>query len=163
MYWNLGPPADVRAGCPCVRPAPSHNPTVILSQTAIYSLRALAVLKAIESGASLSGPLLSERTGVPRDYLAKVMRQLVRAGIVTGQRGKGGGFRLARAPDRVRLIDVFEAVDTELALGRCAFGLGACNKRHPCVLHGVWSQFQERVGGWANDTTLADLGPEVAS
>ncbi len=132
---------------------------MILSQTAIYSLRALAVLKALEPGESLSGPLLSERTGVPRDYLAKVMRQLVRAGIVTGQRGKGGGFRLARAPNRVRLLDVFEAVETELALGRCAFGLGACNKKQPCVLHGVWSRFQDSVGGWASDTTLADIGP----
>ncbi len=140
---------------------PRHTiPAVILSQTAIYALRALAVLKDLAPGESLSGSLLSERTGVPRDYLAKVMRQLSRAGIVRGQRGHGGGFCLRRPPQRVRLLDVLTAVDTELSLGRCAFRAGVCNQQQPCVLHGVWSRFQESVGRWASETTVADLGPE---
>ena len=133
-------------------------PAVILSQTAIYALRALAVLKDLAPGESLSGIVLSERTGVPRDYLSKVMRQLSRSGIVRGQRGHGGGFCMNRPPQRVRLLDVLTAVDTELSLGRCAFRVGACNQQKPCVLHGVWSRFQASVGDWASETTVADLG-----
>lgn len=136
---------------------------VILSQTAIYALRALAVLKGLAPGESLAGPLLSERTGVPRDYLAKVMRQLAKAGIVNAQRGQGGGFSLRRAPQKVRLLEVLEAVDTQLSLGKCAFGPGPCDVKRPCVLHGVWSKFQESVGAWARETTIADLGHEVGA
>lgn len=135
---------------------------MILSRTAIYALRALAVLKDLEPGVSLSGVKLSECTGVPRDYLAKVMRQLQLAALVRSQRGHGGGFMLARAARDIPLVAVLEAVDTDLALGRCAFRAGKCNLRQPCVLHGVWSRFQEAVGGWAHDTTVAELGTDGA-
>jgi Rrf2 family protein len=130
---------------------------VFLSQTAIYALRALAVLKALPPGGSLSGPLLSQRTGVPRDYLAKVMRHLVTAGIVSAQRGQGGGFRLHKPPERIRMVDVLEAVACDNSPGACAFGPGPCDSRKPCMLHGVWSRFQDAVGSWAMETTLAEV------
>lgn len=132
---------------------------VFLSQTAIYALRALAVLKTLPPGGSMAGPLLSERTGVPRDYLAKVMRHLVTAGIVSAQRGQGGGFRLHKPPERIRMADVLEAVTCDTSLGACAFGPGPCDKRKPCMLHGVWSRFQDAVGSWATETTLAEVSP----
>lgn len=133
---------------------------MILSRTAVYALRALAVLRSLGPEESLAGPVLSQHTGVPREYLAKVMRQLTKAGIVSARRGRGGGFALRRAPQRVSLQQVLEAVDTELSLGRCVFAAGPCDHRRPCVLHGVWSRFQESVGAWAKGTTLADLGGE---
>lgn len=133
---------------------------MILSQTAIYALRGLAVLTHLPPGEKLSASALSEQTAVPREYLSKVMRQLAHAGIISAVRGNGGGFSLNRPASKIRIADVLKAVDMRLDLGKCAFSTGNCNVQSPCSLHSIWSTLQKQVGDWANDTFLADIdGP----
>ena len=69
---------------------------VIVNQTAEYALRAMASLARADG--ALTAEELSAQASVPVHYLAKVMRQLVVAGLVSARRGRGGGFRLARSP-----------------------------------------------------------------
>jgi len=131
---------------------------VILSRTAIYALRVLTLLARAAPAENLPAARLSNDANVPRHYLNKVMQQLVAAGIVSATRGQGGGFRLARAPRRVRFLDVLDAVHIDLQFGQCAFRAGPCRANDPCVLHGAWSELQGRVEDWAKRMTLADLG-----
>jgi Rrf2 family protein len=133
---------------------------MLLNQTAVYGLRAMAVLAALPPMEPIRALELSERTDVPHQYLAKVMRRLVVAGLVRSQRGHGGGFMLARPARAIRIGDVLRATDSELEGGRCAFGFGACDPADPCALHPVWSRFNDNVLKWAEGSTLADLGPE---
>jgi Rrf2 family protein len=133
---------------------------MLLSQTAVYGLRAMAVLAALPPNESIRALELSGRTGVPRQYLAKVMRRLVVAGLVRSRRGHGGGFMLSRPARAIRLGDVLRSIDAELEGGTCAFGFGACDPQNPCALHPVWSRFSDSVQKWAEGSTLADLGPE---
>lgn len=134
-------------------------PGMLLNQTAVYGLRAMAVLATLGPGETLNADQLCARTGVPRQYLSKVMRKLVVAKLVRGQRGRGGGFCLQRAARQIRLLDVLAAIDLELD-GGCAFGFTACDPKNPCVLHPIWSRMQECLQHWAGESTLADLGPE---
>ncbi len=130
---------------------------MLLSQTAIYALRCLAILITLEPGERLTGKTLSERTDVPHDYLNKVMRQLGQAGIVRAVRGNSGGFSMNRPSHKVRIADVLNAVDMQLDLGKCAFSTGNCVAAAPCALHAIWSSLQGRVGAWAEDTKLSDI------
>lgn len=127
----------------------------MLTQTAEYALRALAVL------ASAKQPLrsldLAERTGVPDAYLAKVLRPLVEQGLLRASKGHGGGFSLARAPDRIRFVEVLEALDSMPTPGRCAFGWGKCSATSPCPLHPAWARLNASFEDWATKTTLADV------
>jgi len=132
---------------------------MLLNQTAVYGLRAIAILAGLAPGETLNAEALSARTGVPQQYLSKVMRKLVVAKLVRGQRGHGGGFSLLRPPKQIRISDVLTAIDLELD-GGCAFGFSACDPSNPCVLHPIWSKMQESIQHWAGDGTLADLGPE---
>jgi Rrf2 family nitric oxide-sensitive transcriptional repressor len=81
----------------------------MFSQTTEYALRATTWL-AITPGQLVSTGELAERTRVPMHYLAKVLQQLAAGGLVTGRRGVGGGYKLARPPEDVRLIEVVRCV-----------------------------------------------------
>jgi Rrf2 family protein len=129
---------------------------MLLHVTAVYGLRALAVLASLDPGASLNAAALADRTGVPQQYLSKVMRKLVVARLVRSRRGHGGGFQLQRAPGSIRVADALAALDFEVGTG-CAFGFPACNLRDPCILHPLWSQLQQSLQQWTGGCTFGDL------
>ena len=105
---------------------------------------------------------LSIATGIPSHYLSKVMRRLVLAGLLRSQKGQGGGFVLSKAPDEIPFIDILTAVDAYSTDGGCAFGWGACDEVHPCLLHGSWSRLNQQIRSWAEGTTLADIAKQGA-
>lgn len=129
----------------------------LLNQTTVYALRAMARLATLPSGESARGTDLAEQTGVPLHYLAKVLRRLVAHGLLVAQRGHGGGFALARPPNRMRFFEILAALDQMPAPDRCAFGWGRCDPHHPCPLHPAWSKLNASFRTWALSTTLADV------
>lgn len=130
---------------------------MVLSQTAQYALRAMAWLTTVPSGEPIRVKDLSNATGIPSHYLSKVMRRLVLAGLVTSQKGQGGGVLLSKPPDEIPFIAILTAVDADPNDGSCAFGWGRCNSVHPCPLHDSWSRLIEQLEAWARGTTLADI------
>jgi Rrf2 family transcriptional regulator, nitric oxide-sensitive transcriptional repressor len=81
----------------------------MFSQTTEYALRAMVCL-AQTPGDLVAAPVLARQTGVPSNYLAKVLQQLAISGLITGRRGVGGGYRLARNPSEIRLMDIVDAM-----------------------------------------------------
>lgn len=81
----------------------------MLSQTTEYALRAMACLAHAPDRLTAT-PELARHTSVPPNYLAKVLQQLSAADLITGRRGVGGGYRLARRAEEIRLVDVINAV-----------------------------------------------------
>lgn len=92
----------------------------MVSQTTEYALRAMAHLTGVE-GASCTSREIAAATGVPQSYLSKIMRSLVRAGLVRSCRGKHGGFRLARDPLVISVLDIATAIDPLRPLGHTRF------------------------------------------
>ncbi len=132
-----------------------QNRRTLLSQTAEYALRAASWIAAYSPGAPVRAQDLSRETGIPAQYLSKILRRLVVAGILSSQRGQGGGFALTRPPDQIRFLDVLAAVEASPETGRCAFGWGACRADAPCPLHEAWAPLGEAFVHWAAATTLA--------
>ncbi len=129
----------------------------LLTSTAEYALRALSELAALGSDEALRAVDLSARTDVPVAYLAKVLRRLVERGVLRASKGHGGGFALARAPQRIRFSDVLAALDSMPSPNRCAFGRPRCSSANPCPLHPAWSKLNDAFLDWARTTTLADV------
>ena len=105
----------------------------MLSQTAEYALRAMVVL-AEKPGDLWTTERLGEVAGIPPGYLATVMRDLGRAGLVRARRGPGGGHSLARAGDTITLIDIVRAVQPFDRLHECPLGL-LQHSESLCPLH----------------------------
>lgn len=130
-----------------------------LTQTAEYALRAMTYLAALPADRPARAREMTSSTRIPPSYLSKILRRLVEAGLLLSQKGHGGGFQLARRPERIRFVDILDAVDYGTDPNRCAFGWGECAGDHPCPLHDAWSAMKSSFRAWAAETTLADLGP----
>ena len=105
----------------------------MLSQTAEYALRAMVALTTGSPGAKTAQEIALE-SRVPLDYLSKVLTSLARAEIVTGRRGRGGGFHSARPAGTLTVLEVVTAVDPIQRIRTCPLGL----KQHGenlCPLH----------------------------
>ena len=129
---------------------------MMLPQTAEYALRAMSELAMMPASGSMRAKDLARITNVPPHYMAKVLRRLVAAGLLVVRRGRGGGFRLARVPSRIRFADIIAAVDAAPSDG-CAFGYDRCDDRHPCLLHPTFSALKDSVHAWSVETTLAHV------
>jgi Rrf2 family protein len=104
----------------------------MLPKTAEYALRA-AVWLGREMGRTASADELAKATKVPRRYLHKVLQDLVRAGLVRSQPGPGGGYALARSPEKVSILLVVDAVAPLERIERCPLGLAS--HKSLCPLH----------------------------
>jgi len=132
----------------------------LLSQTAEYALRVMTVLALHEPNESVLTRDLSLESRVPGQYLSKILRRLVLAGLLESRKGRGGGFVLSRPAKAIAFAEVLAAVDAFPRESRCAFGWGPCDASHVCPLHASWTEMSEHFRLWASTSTLADVrGP----
>lgn len=106
----------------------------MFSQTVEYALRAMASLASHPDNQFCPAPRIAEVAQIPASYLSKVLKHLVDAGLLRGQRGPGGGFMLRRPASEISIWDVVEAVDPIRRIKTCPLDLGA-HKTNLCPLH----------------------------
>lgn len=99
---------------------------------------------------------IAESTQVPEDYLSKVLQQLVRGGVLTSQRGRNGGFQLARPAAEISMLLVVNAVEPINRIERCPLGLREHGVRL-CPLHRRLDHAYALVEKAFAETTLAEL------
>jgi Rrf2 family protein len=127
----------------------------MLSQTVEYALRAVVYLAGEKDGLT-STAAVAKATKVPPAYLAKVLRALVKAGIVTARRGIGGGMTLAKDPARLTILVVVNAVDPIKRITTCPLNLAAHGARL-CPLHKRMDAALALVEKTFGSTTLAEV------
>lgn len=94
----------------------------MFSQTTEYALRAMACL-ALAPDQLVPTTTLAAMTRVPSNYLAKVLQQLAAAHLIVGRRGVGGGYKLARPSDQIKLLDVINTMGHLSRITSCPLGL----------------------------------------
>ncbi len=90
---------------------------------------------------------VARRYRIPENALAKVLQQLVRAGLAIGTRGVGGGYRLARDPGEITVLDVIEVFEPPRRSGRCLLkdDGGLCEDLPDCRLRRLFDEVDEQV------------------
>ena len=131
-----------------------------LSKSFDYAIRSLVHLALLEQGKAADLRAISQAQGVPVSYLAKVMRHLVRGGLVASTLGRDGGYALRKPPGQVTLLQVYEIMEGELRLVECMDNEGNCAFFSGCTQATVWKRLKEAVEGIFRSTTLADLLPK---
>jgi Rrf2 family protein len=126
----------------------------MLSKTAEYALRA-AVWLAQEPGEPASADHLAEVTKVPRRYLHKVLQDLTRAKLVRSQPGPGGGYSLAKPPEKVTILDVVSATAPLERIRHCPLGLPSHTRL--CPLHKELDRVYASAEAALGRVTLAQL------
>ena len=127
-----------------------------LSQTTGYAIQALTCLAdTCPDPAQIQ--TISSCSGVPAPYLAKVVRRLNDAGIVSSKRGYKGGIWLARPPEEISLLEISEAIDGEDYFTSCLLGSEFCDDERDCPTHKFWKKTRRAVQDELSLTTLADV------
>ncbi len=121
-----------------------------------YAVRALAELAATE-GRPVKGDLVSERQGIPVNFLENILSELRRAGIVASQRGAVGGYWLARDPSTVSVADVIRAVEGPLADVRGAAPEDQEYLGPAAALKEVWLATRANLRAVLETVTIADI------
>lgn len=130
---------------------------MILSQTAVYALKATLFLAESEEGRPIRVDDLAARLEVPRNYLSKILHALARTRILDSTRGPGGGFQLVVAPAEITLAAIARHFDDLPDGSTCLLGKDLCSDEDPCPAHGRWKAASSAVTEFLNTTTLADL------
>jgi Rrf2 family protein len=82
---------------------------------------------------------ISEAESVPREFLAKILKDLTRGGILVSYQGVKGGYTLSREPKDVNFLQVIEAIDGPVHLNLCTEPNGCrCENYNSCDLRGFW-------------------------
>lgn len=122
-----------------------------------YTLRVLMYL-AVERNRLATIPEIAAAYGISENHLMKVVHQLARSGVIESVRGKGGGIRLAREPDEIRLGGVVRNSEGRSAIVECLSDDPACCKIAPvCRLTAVLVRAFESLYATLDEYTLADL------
>src|SRR3954453_3511012 len=127
----------------------------MLSQTTEYALRAIVWLANTADEAQTTEQI-AKATQVPPGYLSKVLQSLGRGGLVTAQRGKHGGFVLARKAADLTVLQVVNAVDPLRRIATCPLGLKSHGK-FLCPLHKRLDDATGMVEKAFADTTILEL------
>ena len=127
----------------------------MLSQTVEYALRAMVYLAANDEE-PMPTEQIAERTKVPAPYLAKVLQNLTRKGLVRSQRGVRGGFLLAKPPEDITILDVVNAVDPIQRIRSCPLELKSHGVRL-CPLHFRMDRALAMVEDAFRKSTLAEI------
>ena len=123
-----------------------------------YALRVL-MMTGLKDGALATIPEISEQYGISRNHLMKVVHQLSRAGYLETIRGKGGGIRLARPPEKIRIGAVIRDMEEHMNIVACfdPRKRGGCTIEPACVLRGVLQEGLDAFLDVMDGYTLADL------
>jgi Rrf2 family protein len=129
-----------------------------VSRKVDYALRAvihLANEETIERACTVSE--IAERERIPRQFLEKIVQQLIQRGLVRSRRGPHGGYVLGRSAEQVTFRDVIEAVEGPISLNVCVGEHADCFLLGACGMNRIWREGQRRVMDLFETTTIADV------
>lgn len=119
-----------------------------------------AGLEMARSGGSLvTAGDIAEKYGISANHLAKVLQQLSRAGIVVAVRGVGGGYRLARSPREITLLDIAEIFEGSLDISACVLSDESepCGQASACRVKRVFDEIEQQAYFTLKSVRLATL------
>jgi Rrf2 family protein len=129
-----------------------------VSRKVDYALRAVIHLADAEAAERIcSVAEISSRERIPRQFLEKIVQELIHKGLVRSRRGPRGGYVLARPADQVTFRDVIEAVEGPIALNNCTGDHADCSLIGACGMERIWREGQRRVMDLFESTTIASV------
>ena len=146
---------------------------VILSRLADYGV-IVATRLAAHPDRQANAAAIASATRLPQATVAKLLKALAHAGLVTATRGAAGGYRLARLPAAISVAEVVAAIDGDIGITECSIHEAGCERTTWCPTRPHWGAINRAVGAALSAITLQDMvtpfafaptpaRPEVAS
>lgn len=136
---------------------------MLVSTKGRYALRVMLELAQFEPGQAVPLPLIAEKQGISEKYLESIVSVLVKAGLVEGLRGKGGGYRLNRPLQDYSIGELLRLTEGSLAPVSCLEGtVNVCPRAGACQTLPMWETLDKLINGYLDSVSLADLLEQVS-
>lgn len=137
---------------------------MLISTKGRYALRVLIDLAEHRSDGYIPLKVIAQRQEISEKYLESIIKLLVKAKLLKGLRGKGGGYQLTKEPKQYTVDAVLRLTEESLAPVACLEeGAAVCPRRTVCRTLSMWQGLDELIHGYLSGITLADLAkPEVS-
>jgi Rrf2 family iron-sulfur cluster assembly transcriptional regulator len=99
---------------------------------------------------------ISETQGISLSYLEQLFVHLKKGGLVAGTRGPGGGYRLARAPEKISIAEVINTIGEGIDATLCG-GNENCQEGERCLTHALWEKLGNEIHDFMEGITLASF------
>ena len=118
---------------------------IILSKLADYGVIVATHLAAFPDRQVTAATIAAE-TRLPQATVAKVLKALAHARLVTAARGASGGYRLARGARAISVAEVVAAIDGDIGLTQCSVHVEECARTSYCPTRPHWAAINRAVG-----------------
>jgi Rrf2 family transcriptional regulator, iron-sulfur cluster assembly transcription factor len=134
----------------------------MLSNASKYAVKAMLFL-VLHTGKSkkIGVKHLAKTLDVPEPFLAKILQQLVRNGLLSSVKGPNGGFYTSKSNTKNKICDILQTVDGHPLFDKCFMGLEKCSESNPCPLHNIVVAFKDNLFEKFNKLTLAEFASDI--
>lgn len=131
---------------------------MLISTKGRYALRVMVDLAEHQSGGYIPLKEVAQRQNISEKYLESIIKLLVRGKLLTGLRGKGGGYKLTLAPEQYSVGDILRLTEDSLAPVACLeAGAPSCSRAGGCRTLGMWQGLDKLIREYLDGITLAAL------
>ncbi|MEK7408007.1 MAG: Rrf2 family transcriptional regulator [Acidobacteriota bacterium] len=130
---------------------------MIYSRSSEYAIRAFINLAQVQDGKFVMVKQIAQQENIPSHFLAKILQQMARKGLLRSSKGPTGGFTLRSPAADITLVQIVEALDGLTDYQKCVSGLAECTDDAPCGMHDSWKALRSRIMEYLEQTTIADL------
>ena len=132
---------------------------IILSKLADYGV-IVATHFAAHPDRQATAAAIATATRLPPATVAKLLKALAHAGLVTATRGSTGGYRLARLPAAISVAEVVAAIDGDIGMTQCSVHAADCDRTNYCPTRPHWAVINRAVGAALSAVSLDEMiGP----
>lgn len=128
-----------------------------ISTSARYGIRVMLDIACHSQQNAVGRQVIADRQQVTSEYIAQIARKLTQAGLLETLRGPGGGYRLGRAADLIRLGDIYHAVEGPVAVVPCVSDANSCCRSYNCATRVVWLKLSRLINGYLDSISLSEL------
>jgi Rrf2 family iron-sulfur cluster assembly transcriptional regulator len=135
--------------------------SLIFSRQCEYALQAVLYL-ALQSPEKMT-PIkdLARQLDIPSPFLAKILQNLTRQGLLASLKGPSGGFALARPAKDITLFHIVKAVDGDDFMNNCVLGFPDCSGKNPCSVHERWAGVRESIYDMLVGKNIAQMAKDM--
>lgn len=131
---------------------------MLISTKGRYALRVLIDMAEHQSAGHVPLKEVAARQEISEKYLESIVKTLVKAGVLTGLRGKGGGYRLRGEPDQYTVSSILRLTEGSLAPVACLEqGSAPCPRMANCRTLSMWKGLNDVITSYLDGFTIADL------
>lgn len=131
-----------------------------LSKLGDYAVLLMSCLASCDEYTA-SARMLAQSTRISMPTVVKLLKMLAAGGTVGSIQGRGGGYRLSRAPSEIPLTEIIEAVEGPIALTECNLAAGDCRIQEHCRVRRHWQVINRAFRETLTSINLADLTAPV--